>query len=43
MIESVLAKTIQKQLNTGKAIVLLGARQVRKTTLLKTLFEDVYQ
>jgi len=28
----------KKRLNTGKAIVILGARQVGKTTLLKTLF-----
>lgn len=41
MIKRILAKTIQKQLNTNKAIVLLGARQVGKTTLLKTLFENL--
>lgn len=38
MIERVLEKTVKSKLHTGKAIVLLGARQVGKTTLLKTLF-----
>ena len=38
MIERILEKTIKNQLNKGKAIVLLGARQVGKTTLLKTIF-----
>ncbi|MDP3358334.1 MAG: ATP-binding protein [Lutibacter sp.] len=38
MIERILEKTIKSQLNKGKAIILLGARQVGKTTLLKTLF-----
>lgn len=38
MIERALETLIRKRLNTGKAIVLLGARQVGKTTLLKTLF-----
>jgi len=38
MIERVLEKTIKNKLNKGKAIVLLGARQVGKTTLLKTIF-----
>ena len=38
MIERVLEKTVKNKLHTGKAIVLLGARQVGKTTLLKTLF-----
>lgn len=33
-----LENIIKKRLNTGKAIVILGARQVGKTTLLKTLF-----
>lgn len=40
MVERVLEKTIKSRLNTGKAIVLLGARQVGKTTLLRTLFGD---
>lgn len=38
MVERALEKLIKNRLNTGKAIVLLGARQVGKTTLLKTLF-----
>lgn len=41
MIERILEKTIKSQLNKGKAIILLGARQVGKTTLLKTLFGNV--
>lgn len=40
MVERALEKTIKLRLNTGKAIVLLGARQVGKTTLLRTLFRD---
>ena len=38
MIERILKKTLKNKLNTGKAIVLLGPRQVGKTTLLKMLF-----
>lgn len=38
MIERILEKTIKNRLNKGKAIVLLGARQVGKTTLLKAIF-----
>jgi predicted AAA+ superfamily ATPase len=38
MIERILEKTLKNKLNTGKAIVLLGPRQVGKTTLLKMLF-----
>jgi predicted AAA+ superfamily ATPase len=44
MIERILEKVVKSKLHTGKAIVLLGARQVGKTTLLKMLFgtsEDV--
>lgn len=33
-----LENIIKKRLNTGKAIVILGARQVGKTTLLKNIF-----
>ena len=40
MIERSLEKTIRSKLKTGKAIILMGARQVGKTTLLKKLFED---
>lgn len=38
MVVRELEKIIKERLNTGKAIVILGARQVGKTTLLKTLF-----
>lgn len=38
MIERVLENIIKTKLHTGKAIVLLGARQVGKTTLLKRIF-----
>ena len=38
MIERILEKVIETKLHTGKAIVLLGARQVGKTTLLKKVF-----
>jgi len=40
MVERVLKKIIEGQLGKGKAIVLLGARQVGKTTLLQSLFGD---
>lgn len=40
MITRTLEKIVLDRLNTGKAIILLGARQVGKTTLLKTLFGD---
>ena len=39
MIERSLEKMIRAKLKTGKAIILMGARQVGKTTLLKKLFE----
>ena len=41
MVVRTLEKIIKNRLNSGKAIVLLGARQVGKTTLLKTLFTEV--
>lgn len=37
MIERALKNIIKDKLNSGKAIILLGARQVGKTTLLKTI------
>lgn len=40
MIARVLEKAVRERLNTGKAVILFGARQVGKTTLLKTLFGD---
>ena len=39
MIERSLEKIIRSKLKTGKAIILMGARQVGKTTILKILFE----
>lgn len=43
MVERALEKTIRSRLNTGKAIVLLGARQVGKTTLLRSLFGETQE
>jgi len=40
MINRQLESKIKTKLNTRKAIILLGARQVGKTTLLKNLFHD---
>ncbi len=40
MIERILSKTISERLFTGKAIILLGARQVGKTSLLKSVFQS---
>jgi len=40
MIYRQLKSNIKTKLNTEKAIILLGARQVGKTTLLKNLFQD---
>ncbi len=39
MIERILEKQILAKINKKKAIILMGPRQVGKTTLLKTLFE----
>ncbi len=39
MIERTLEKVIEKKINTGKAIVIVGARQVGKTTLIKKILE----
>ena len=38
MIKRKLENLIKSKLNKGKAIILIGARQVGKTTLLKILF-----
>ena len=38
MIKRKLENLIKSKLNKGKAIILIGARQVGKTTLLKMLF-----
>ena len=40
MIERSIGKIIDNNLFKGKAIILLGARQVGKTTLIKQLFRD---
>lgn len=40
IIERTLEKDIRKKIAKGKAIVIYGARQVGKTTLLKTIFGD---
>jgi predicted AAA+ superfamily ATPase len=40
MVVRTLEKIIRNRLGSGKAIILLGARQVGKTTLLKTLFPE---
>mgnify|MGYP005607929195 CR=1 FL=1 len=40
MINRIVAEKIQKELFQKKAIVLLGARQVGKSTLLKKLFQN---
>ena len=40
MIQRILSENIQNRLNKGKAIVLMGARQVGKTTLIKELFKN---
>ncbi|MDR1258031.1 MAG: ATP-binding protein [Tannerellaceae bacterium] len=39
MIHRILENTVRDKLNTGKAIILMGARQVGKTTLVKELFK----
>lgn len=40
MVERFLEQTINNKLGSGKAIILLGARQVGKTTLLQKMFAD---
>jgi hypothetical protein len=40
LVERALEKIVKNKLNIVKAIVLLGGRQLDKTTLLKTLFKD---
>jgi len=40
IIPRILSRNIQKLLHQGKAVVLLGARQTGKTTLLSQLFEN---
>lgn len=40
MIQRTITQSIKSKLGGGKAIILMGARQVGKTTLLRSLFED---
>jgi predicted AAA+ superfamily ATPase len=41
MISRIIEKSVRKEINTGrKAVILLGARQVGKTTLLNSLFTN---
>jgi len=40
MIKRTLEATIQSRLFKNKAIILMGPKQVGKTTLIKTLFND---
>lgn len=40
MIQRILTEVIEAKLGTGKAIILMGPRQVGKTTLLQNLFPD---
>ena len=40
MIQRILSEMIPERLHKGKAIILMGARQVGKTTLIKNLFSD---
>ncbi|MCL2511596.1 MAG: AAA family ATPase, partial [Bacteroidales bacterium] len=38
MIERLIEKQIKRKIGTGKAIIIMGARQVGKTTLLRRIF-----
>jgi len=40
MIERLIENRIRKKIGTGKAIIIMGARQVGKTTLLKRIFSE---
>ncbi|MFP4510917.1 MAG: AAA family ATPase, partial [Spirochaetaceae bacterium] len=40
MIARTLAKNISKKMHRGKAIILVGARQTGKTTLIEYVLED---
>ncbi|NOR46271.1 MAG: AAA family ATPase, partial [Candidatus Delongbacteria bacterium] len=35
-----LEKIVKKRINNGKAIIIIGARQVGKTTLIKKILEN---
>ena len=40
MIHRILSDTMLNRMNTGKAIILMGARQVGKTTLIQEFFKN---
>jgi predicted AAA+ superfamily ATPase len=40
MIERQIEKKIREKIGLGKAIIIMGARQIGKTTLLKQIFSD---
>ena len=40
MYSRILENTIKEKINSGKAIVIVGARQVGKTTLIKSILEN---
>lgn len=40
MIKRILGDTITRKIGSGKAIIVIGARQVGKTTLVRTLLQD---
>jgi predicted AAA+ superfamily ATPase len=41
MIKRTLQKTLEQKLGSNKALIILGARQTGKTTLLKAIYEDL--
>ena len=41
MIQRFIEDTIREKINSGKAIVLAGARQVGKTTLIKNILSEI--
>lgn len=42
MIQRFIENTIREKINSGKAIVLVGARQVGKTTLVKSILSEIH-
>jgi len=40
MIQRILSKIVENNLFTGKAVIILGARQVGKTTLIRQIFQN---
>lgn len=41
MIQRIIENTIRQKINSGKAIILVGARQVGKTTLIKNILSEL--